>query len=920
MTVGAFAAPDGAGQVARVAGVHLRYGKTVALDGIDLEIPAGRMVGLIGPDGVGKSSLLALLAGARAVQQGQVEVLGGDMTGKRHRDEVCPRIAYMPQGLGKNLYPTLSVEENLQFFARLFGHDAAERRRRIDDLTRSTGLHKFLERPAGKLSGGMKQKLGLCCALIHDPDLLILDEPTTGVDPLARAQFWDLIARIRTGRRGMSVIVATAYMDEAQRFDWLVAMDDGRVLATGTPAELLSRTDSDSLETAFIRLLPEEKKRGYQPVEIPPFEAHEDDIAIEAKGLTMRFGDFVAVDHVSFRIRRGEIFGFLGSNGCGKSTTMKMLTGLLPASEGQAWLFGRAVDPHDVDSRRRVGYMSQAFSLYGELSVRQNLVLHARLFHVPEADIPARVDEMVERFGLGDALDSLPDSLPLGMRQRLSLAVAMVHRPELLILDEPTSGVDPIARDNFWRLLVELSRRDKVTIFISTHFMNEAERCDRMSMMHAGQVLDSDVPAKLVDKRGARTLEEAFIGYLVEADAGAPGDEGEGAAAAAPEPPAAAHGQGRGKRFSTQRMVSYMWREALELRRDPVRATLALGGSLMLMFVMGFGISMDVEDLRYAVLDRDQTSFSQNYALSLAGSRYFIEQPPIADYEDLDRRMRSGELSLAIEIPPGFARDVIRGQQVQIGAWIDGAMPARAETVQGYVQGIHQHWLAEQAQARGGRSASAVSVQSRFRYNPDVKSLPAMVPAVIPLLLLLLPAMLTALAVVREKEMGSIINLYVTPVTRSEFLIGKQLPYVGLAMVNFGLMCLLAVTAFGVPVTGSFPVLLLAAFLFSISATGMGLLASAVTRSQIAAMFFTMIGTLIPAAQFAGLIDPVSSLEGAARIIGEIYPATYMFTISRGVFSKGLGLGELHGAFWPLLLSVPVIMGAAIALLKKQER
>ena len=906
--------------VVRLQDVRLRYRKTVALDGVDLDVPAGCMVGVIGPDGVGKSSLLSLVAGARAVQEGTVEVLGGDMRSKTHRDVVCPRIAYMPQGLGKNLYPTLSVEENLQFFARLFGHDAAERRRRIDELTHSTGLDPFLSRPAGKLSGGMKQKLGLCCALIHDPDLLILDEPTTGVDPLARAQFWDLIARIRGDRPGMSVIVATAYMDEAQRFDWLVAMDEGKVLATGTPAELLSRTGSDSLETAFIRLLPEEKKRGYQPVEIPPLEAEEDDIAIEAKSLTMRFGDFVAVDHVSFRIRRGEIFGFLGSNGCGKSTTMKMLTGLLPASEGQAWLFGHEVDPHDVDTRRRVGYMSQAFSLYGELSVRQNLILHARLFHVPEADIPGRVDEMVERFGLGNALDSLPDSLPLGMRQRLSLAVAMVHRPELLILDEPTSGVDPIARDNFWRLLVELSRRDKVTIFISTHFMNEAERCDRMSMMHAGRVLDSDAPAKLVDKRGAKTLEEAFIGYLIEAGGGAPGHEDEGAPAAPPEPPAAAHGQGRRKRFSTQRMISYMWREALELRRDPVRATLALGGSLMLMFVMGFGISMDVEDLRYAVLDRDQTSFSQNYTLSLAGSRYFIEQPPIADYADLDRRMRSGELSLAIEIPPGFGRDVMRGQQVQIGAWIDGAMPARAETVQGYVQGIHQHWLTEQMQARGGRAASAVSVQSRFRYNPDVRSLPAMVPAVIPLLLLMIPAMLTALSVVREKEMGSIINLYVTPVTRSEFLIGKQLPYIGLAMVNFGLMSLLAVTVFGVPVTGSYPVLLLAAFIFSISATGMGLLASAVTRSQIAAMFFAIIGTLIPAAQFAGLIDPVSSLEGAGRIIGEVYPATYMFTISRGVFSKGLGLGDLHGAFWPLLLSVPVIMGAAIALLKKQER
>ena len=244
--------PGSAAPVARLRGVGQRYGRTVALDGIDLEVAAGRMVGLIGPDGVGKSSLLALVAGARAVQQGTVEVLGGDIAKGRHRSRVCPRIAYMPQGLGKNLYPTLSVEENLQFFGRLFGHDAAERRRRIDELTRSTGLYPFLARPAGKLSGGMKQKLALCCALIHDPDLLILDEPTTGVDPLARAQFWDLISRIRAGRPGMSVLVATAYMDEAQRFDWLVAMDDGQVLATGAPHELLERTGTSNLEAAFI--------------------------------------------------------------------------------------------------------------------------------------------------------------------------------------------------------------------------------------------------------------------------------------------------------------------------------------------------------------------------------------------------------------------------------------------------------------------------------------------------------------------------------------------------------------------------------------------------------------------------------------------------------------------------------------------
>jgi ribosome-dependent ATPase len=915
-------------QLATVASVHqvsLRYGDVIALDGIDLDIPAGRMVGLIGPDGVGKSSLLSLLAGVRIIQEGTVEVLDGDMASKAHRTQVCPRIAYMPQGLGRNLYPTLSVEENLQFFARLFGHGAAERRQRIDELTQATGLFKFLARPAGKLSGGMKQKLGLCCALIHDPDFLILDEPTTGVDPLARAQFWDLIERIRADRPGMSVIVATAYMDEAQRFDWLAAIDDGKVLATGTPRQLLESTGSPNLEEAFIRLLPEEKKRGHEAVVIPPLpDGGTDDIAIEAEGLTMRFGGFVAVDSVSFRIRRGEIFGFLGSNGCGKSTTMKMLTGLLPASEGRAWLFGHEVDPHDLDTRRRVGYMSQAFSLYSEITVRQNLELHAKLFSVPPEDIPGRVDEMVERFGLVDVIDSLPASLPLGIRQRLSLAVAMVHKPELLILDEPTSGVDPIARDAFWRLLIELSRRDRVTVFISTHFMNEAERCDRMSMMHAGKVLDSDVPARLVEKRGAKTLEEAFIGYLIEAEGGTATPPSQPEAAHHEEQPSAApaeHGGHRSGGFSLQRMFSYLWRETLELQRDPVRATLALGGSLLLMFVIGFGITMDVEDLSYAVLDRDQTTLSQSYTLNLAGSRYFTEHAPIVDYEDLDRRMRNGELSLAIEIPPGFSRDVLRGQNVQIGAWLDGAMPQRAETVQGYVQGMHQHWLLVQASERGGASAAGnASVETRFRYNPDVKSLPAMVPAVIPLLLLMLPAMLTALAVVREKETGSITNLYVTPVTRIEFLLGKQLPYVGLAMVNFLLMSLLAVTVFGVPVTGSFFTLSLAALIFSFAATGMGLLASAVTRSQIAAMFFAMIGTIIPATQFAGLIDPVSSLEGSSKFIGEIYPATHMISISRGVFSKALGLADLAGPLWSMLLSVPVILGAAVLLLKKQER
>lgn len=911
---------DSPASVASLTDVTLAYGKTQALRGISLEIPAGRMVGVIGPDGVGKSSLLSLLAGARALQQGEVCVLDGDMRQVRHRSRVCPRIAYMPQGLGKNLYPTLSVEENLQFFARLFGHDAAERRRRIDELTRSTGLSAFLARPAGKLSGGMKQKLGLCCALIHDPDLLILDEPTTGVDPLARAQFWDLISSIRQQRKSMSVVVATAYMDEAQRFDWLVAMDDGQVLATGTPQQLLLSTHADDLEAAFIALLPEEKRRRHQAVQITPLQAVDDaQIAIQAENLTIRFGDFVAVDHVNFRIRRGEIFGFLGSNGCGKSTTMKLLTGLLPASEGTAYLFGHEVDPDDINTRRRVGYMSQAFSLYAELTVRQNLVLHARLFQMPETQIPGRLQELAGRFNLSEVMDSLPDSLPLGVRQRLSLAVATVHGPELLILDEPTSGVDPIARDGFWRLLIELSRRDQVTIFISTHFMNEAERCDRISLMHAGKVLVSDTPENIVRTRQANSLEQAFIAYLQEA-AGSADQHSASEPSASIERPAS---QSAGRsHFDIRRMFSYLWREALELQRDPLRATLGLIGSVVLMLVMGFGLSLDVENLSYAVLDHDQTELSRNYALNLSGSRYFKEMPPLADYADVDQRMRSSKITLAIEIPPGFGRDLQRGKPVQIAAWIDGAMPSRAETILAYVQGMHQSWLQDQALHRLGQASGdgAFSIQTRFRYNPDVKSLPAMVPAIIPLLLLMLPAMLTALSVVREKELGSIINLYVTPVTRTEFLMGKQLPYVALAMINFLLMAWMAVIVFGVPVKGSFTTLLLAALIYSVIATGIGLLASTLTNSQIAAMFFTMIGTMIPAIQFAGLLNPVSSLEGAGRLVGEVYPATHMLTISRGVFGKALTLADLYHDFWPMLVAAPLILLLTVALLKKQDR
>src|SRR6516225_9571137 len=583
---------DGNEPVVKVEKLSQRYGKAVALADVDLEIPANKMIGLIGPDGVGKSTLLGIIAGVRKMQGGKATVLGGNIDDAKFRTAVSSRIAYLPQGLGKNLYPTLSIFENADFFGRLFGQSREEREQRITELFTATDLISFRERPAGKLSGGMKQKLGLCCSLIHDPDLLILDEPTTGVDPLARRQFWELIARIRVQHPTMSVLVATAYMDEAEGFDWLVAMNAGKVMATGTPDELRTRTGEPTLEKAFIKLLPEEMTRGYKEPQITPYKSSGGPPAIEAKGLTMRFGTFTAVDHVSFRIERGEIFGFLGSNGCGKTTTMKMLTGLLPPTEGTALLFGKQVKGGDVESRRHVGFMTQAFSLYTELTVRQNLILHARLFDIPKEDSDKRVNELLTRFGLESTADTLAESLPLGIRQRLSLAVAVIHEPEMLILDEPTSGVDPVARDGFWELLIRLSRENGVTIFLSTHFMNEAARCDRMSMMHAGKVLAQGPPAQLVAERKAKSLEDAFIGYLEEAAE-------KSVTAAAPSEPAQVsgpqtHGEETPSRFSLGRVWAFARREAVELQHDSVRLAFALFGPILLMIVFGYGISLDV--------------------------------------------------------------------------------------------------------------------------------------------------------------------------------------------------------------------------------------------------------------------------------------------------------------------------------------
>ena len=1023
-----------------------RYGKTLALDDVSLDIPKGATVGLIGPDGVGKSTLLSLMAGVKVIQDGRVEVLGGDMADKDVRRDLSHRIAFMPQGLGRNLYPTLSVYENIDFHARLFGLDGQERTRQIARLMEATRLAPFADRAAGKLSGGMKQKLSLCCALVHSPDLLILDEPTTGVDPLSRRQFWALVDDLRREHAGMTVIVATAYIEEAQRFERLLAMDAGRLLENKPTADVLADYGTDVLEEAYVKMLPPEKQQGSGGLDITPFVPDPDaPPAMEAHGLTKRFGDFTAVDHVSFTIQKGEIFGFLGSNGCGKSTTMKMLTGLLEATEGDATLLGKPIDAGGLDTKMRVGYMSQAFSLYEELSVRRNLDLHARLYQMG-AKGAAAVEEALQQFDLADVADTAPASLPLGIRQRLQLAAACLHHPEVLILDEPTSGVDPAARDMFWRHLLKLSREDKITIFVSTHFMNEAARCDRISFMHKGRVLAVGTPAELAARQNAPDLEEAFVQYLIEAEGGE-GEEGLSRQEAAhsesdqrefrqntdgvrepsshtlpaetptvgyvaqathaevasddrhselsddlqgkdtgssetqngvrepsshtlpAETPTvgcvaqATHAevasddrhselsddlQGKDTGSSeTQNGVreqssyalrdnpntqsfkyrfSMIWtfarREAKELLRDKIRLFFAVFGPLIIMASVSWGISFDVRNLKFAVYDRDQTAASRELVEYFDGSRYFLQQPPIQSEAEIDTVLKSSGAILVIDIPSGFGRDLARGLKPEVGFYVDGSMPFNATNIRGYIGSLITAYTKDRI-AESGLPVSLkapAGIEPRFMYNQDFDSINAIAPGVMMLVLMMIPAMMSAVGVVREREIGSIANFYASPAAVAQYLIGKQLPYIAVGMVNFAAMMLMIIYLFGVPLKGSFAGLAVGTLLMVSASTALGLLISCFVRSQLAAIFATAIITMIPAQTYSGFLYPLSTMEGGALVIGKTFPSSWYYTVSVGSFTKGLHTADLLHEYAAIAAFAATSLILACLLLKKQEK
>jgi ribosome-dependent ATPase len=462
-----------------------------------------------------------------------------------------------------------------------------------------------------------------------------------------------------------------------------------------------------------------------------------------------------------------------------------------------------------------------------------------------------------------------------------------------------------------------------ITIFVSTHFMNEAMRCDRISLMHAGRVLACDTPQALIDARDAPNLETAFIAYIEDAIGAS--KAGEGAEQASFQ--SAAHGEpveaasGLSSLVHSKRLLAYSYRETLEILRDPVRLAFAFAGSALLMLVFGFGITTDVEDIRFAELDYDQSPESRAYLESFASSRSFLRQRPLHSPEEMLDRLVSNDITVGIEVPSRYGLNLQKGAVFEASALIDGANPFRAETIKEYVQGVNTVHYDDLYRRQYGRSYQSIAseIQSRFTYNPSFESVYAIVPSVPPILLILIPAILMAVSVVREKELGTMINFYVTPSSKVEFLIGKQLPYIVIGMVNFVILTAMAIFVFGIPIKGNAWVLTLCALAYITVTTSIGLLVSSFTSSQVAAVFVTAILTILPTTQFSGMLQPVSTLQGSARVVGTLWPTTYYMRASIGAFTKGLGAGPLLIDALLIAAFIPVLILLTVAMMRRQE-
>ncbi len=481
-----------------VSGLSRRFKMTEALRGVDLEIRKGELFAIVGSDGAGKTALMQSICAILDPSAGRVTVLGWDSVADAAR--ITASIGYMSQAY--SLYGNLTVDENLRFFAEVRGVRGGILAERREKLLRFSGLAPFLTRTTKSLSGGMQKKLALCCSLVHEPELLVLDEPTLGVDPLSRRELWRMLSEYHA--RGKTIVVATSFMDEAQRADRVALLSAGRVLACGPPEEF-----GDDLEAAFKSRLPAATRKRPLAFASKPIG----ETAVEVANLTKSFGDFTAVDLLSFSVRPGEVFGLLGPNGSGKSTTIRMLCGILPPSSGTVRVAGIDVVGSPDAARERIGYMSQRFSLYLDLTAKENIRFFGGVYGLAGASLDERTEWALELSGLAESHDVLARALSGALRQRLALACALLHRPAVFFLDEPTSGVDPVTRASFWDSIAAIARAG-TAVLVTTHYLREAEGCDRVAFINRGRLLAIDAPARIREQHGGGSLEDAFVDLM----------------------------------------------------------------------------------------------------------------------------------------------------------------------------------------------------------------------------------------------------------------------------------------------------------------------------------------------------------------------------------------------------------------------
>jgi ABC-type multidrug transport system ATPase subunit/ABC-type multidrug transport system permease subunit len=941
---------------------HREQGEDVlALDNVSLEVKRGALTALVGPDGAGKTTLMRLAAGLMSADSGDLRVLGIDVA--TDPQQVQDRIGYMPQRFG--LYADLSVQENLDLYADLNGIGIDERRERYPQLMEMTALGPFVERLAGRLSGGMKQKLGLACTLIRSPELLILDEPTVGVDPLSRRELWEIILQL-VDQQGLTVLLSTSYLDEAERCGNIVVLLEGKVLAQGRPDEVsalatgrvflaepfagqtprgmqarllddphvvdavpegghvrlvmaaessgfkLDGTTMKATRARFedgfmvlLRQIAPDRRAAAMTLEHPP-QADGEQVVVAVEDLVKKFGSFTAVDHVSFAVGRGEIFGLLGPNGAGKTTTFRMLCGLIPPSHGTLRVAGVDLHTARAEARQKLGYVAQKYALYGDLSVIENLEFFASAYGLRGARWRARIDWALEQFELEPLMRQPSGLLPGGYKQRLAMAAALLHEPEILFLDEPTSGADPLARREFWRRITALAEQG-VTVIVTTHFMEEAEYCDHVVILDHGQVLARGTPAEIrryapVQEGREATMEDAFIA-IVEAG------RGSDAGPTAPAPVVSQRPFTIGDTTALTARVARIWalvkKELRQIVRDPSSIAVGMVLPAVLILLFGYGLTLDVKNVPVAVVLEDTSPDAAELASTFALSPYFNARlmTSMAQAQEL---ILTSQVDGIIRIRPDFSRQMRMGDaEVQILA--HGRDANRARIIEGYAQAAVGQWTARRLAEGQAVPSGPVIVQDRIWFNEANESRYFMVPGLIVLVMTVLGALLTALVVAREWEQGTFEALFVTPARGDEILLGKVIPYLGLGILGLVLCLLAARFLFQVPFRGSLWVLGISSLLYLLVALGLGLLISSTVRVQFVAAMMTVVAGFIPALMLSGFLFELHNLPVPVRILSYLFPARYYVSL--------LQTELLAGNVWTIILPNSAVLAGMATLL-----